>query len=90
MVHLAFGVAGVRLARTFERAHRYLLLGVVFYLVLFVHGRTVSQGSEANFVFINPADGILDLCLGVVMVLLGTTLSRRVLITPGRRLCGLN
>jgi hypothetical protein len=44
------------------------------------------QGSEANFVPVNPADGILHLCLGVVMVLLGTTLSRRVLITPGRRL----
>jgi hypothetical protein len=44
----------------------------------------VSQGSEANFVPVNPADGILDLCLAVAMVLLGMTLSRRVLITRGK------
>jgi hypothetical protein len=41
--------------------------------VLFVVGMIVSQGSEANFV-------------PVAMVLLGTTVSRRVLITPGMRL----
>jgi hypothetical protein len=67
-------------------AHRYLLLGGAFYLVLFVGGMIVSQGSKANFVPDNPADGVLDLCSGVAMVLLRTTLSRRVLITPGMRL----
>jgi hypothetical protein len=86
MAHLAFGVAGVRLARTMSGAHRYLLLGGAFYLVLLVLGMIVSQGSEANFVPVNPAGDILHLCLGVAMVLLGTTLSRRVLITPGIRL----
>jgi hypothetical protein len=86
MVHLAFGVAGARLARTTSGAHRYLLLGGALYLVLFVVGMIVSQGSEANFVPVNPADDILHLCLGVAMVLLGTTLGRRILITPGRRL----
>jgi hypothetical protein len=33
-----------------------------------------------------PWDDILRLCLGVAMVQLGTTLSFRVLITPGMRL----
>jgi Domain of unknown function (DUF4383) len=84
LMHLAFGVAGVWLARTMSGAHRYLLLGGAFYLVLFVYGMIVSQGSEANFVPVNPADDILHLCLGVAMVLLGATLSRRVLITSGR------
>jgi Domain of unknown function (DUF4383) len=60
--------------------------GGAFYLVVFVYGMIVSQGSEANFVPVNPADDILHLCLGVAMVLLGTTLSRRVQITPGRLL----
>ncbi len=84
LMHLAFGVAGVWLARTMSGAHRYLLLGGAFYLVLFVYGMIVSQGSEANFVPVNPADDILHLCLGIAMVLLGATLSRRVLITSGR------
>lgn len=84
VVHLVFGVAGVALARTMRGAHRYLLLGGAFYLMLFVYGLIVSQGSEANFVPVNPADDILHLLLGVAMVLLGVTLSRRVLVTPGR------
>jgi hypothetical protein len=67
-------------------ARRYLLLVVAFYLVLFVFGMIVSQGSEANFVPVNPADDILHLCLGLVMVQLGTTLSRRVQTAPRRRL----
>jgi Domain of unknown function (DUF4383) len=67
-------------------AHRYHLLGGAFYLGVFVYGMIASQGSEANFVPVTPADDILRLCLGVAMVLLGTTLSRRVLITPGMRL----
>ena len=40
--------------------------------MLFVYGMILSQGSEANYVSVNPTDGILDLCLGVAMVLLGT------------------
>jgi Domain of unknown function (DUF4383) len=54
LMHLAFGVAGVLLARTMSGAHRYLLLGGAFYLVLFVYGMIVSQGSEANFVPVTP------------------------------------
>ena len=40
--------------------------------MLFVYGMILSQGSEANYVSVNPTDGILDLCLDVAMVLLGT------------------
>jgi Domain of unknown function (DUF4383) len=55
-------------------------------LVVFVYGMVVSQRPEANFVPVNPAGNILYLWVGAAMVLLGTTLSRRVLITPGRQL----
>jgi hypothetical protein len=67
-------------------AHRYLLVKRSCYLLVFVYGMIVSQGSEANFVCVKPADDILHLCLGVAMVLLDTTLCRRILITQGRRL----
>jgi hypothetical protein len=48
------------------------LPSAAFHRVLFVYGMILSQGSEANYVSVNPTDGILDLCLGVAMVLLGT------------------
>jgi hypothetical protein len=57
-----------------------------FYLVLFMSSMIVSQGSEANFVPVSPADDTSICAWASAMVLLGTTLSRRVLITPGRRL----
>lgn len=43
-VHLAFGVAGVRLARTMSEAHR--LLGGCVLAVLFVYGMIVPQGQR--------------------------------------------
>jgi hypothetical protein len=54
--------------------------------VLLVCAVVVSQGSEPNFVPVNPADDILHPCMGLAMVLLGTTLSRRVQTAPRRRL----
>ena len=42
-VHLAFGVAGIAVARTFNSARSYLIGGGVVYLVLFIYGLVIEQ-----------------------------------------------
>jgi hypothetical protein len=78
IVHLLFGVAGIALARSAGGARRYLVVGGIIYLVLFVYGLLVGANSMANFVPVNLADDILHLVLGLGMVGLGVTLARRV------------
>lgn len=80
LVHLAFGVAGLALARTASAAYNYLLVGGVIYLVLWIYGLVVSQESAANFVPLNTADDWLHFGLGIAMVGLALLLGRR---TPG-------
>ena len=76
LVHLAFGVAGVVLARTFNGARSYLLGGGVVYLVLFIYGLVIGHDSSANFVPVNDADNWLHLGLAVAMIALGAALGR--------------
>jgi hypothetical protein len=76
LVHLAFGVAGVLMARTFVAARGYLIGGGVVYLVLWIYGLVIDHHSPANFVPVNNADNWLHLGLGIGMVLLGVVLSR--------------
>lgn len=76
LVHLAFGVAGIALARTFNSARSYLIGGGVVYLVLFVYGLVVDHDSSANFVPVNDADNWLHLVLSVAMIVLGVALGR--------------
>jgi hypothetical protein len=76
LVHLAFGIAGVALARTFNGARMYLIGGGIVYLVLFVYGLVIDHHSAANFVPVNGADNWLHLVLGVGMVALGAALGR--------------
>ena len=71
IVHLLFGVAGLALARTARGAVAYLIGGGVVYLVLWVYGLAVGEGSSANFVPVNSADNWLHLVLGIGMVALG-------------------
>jgi hypothetical protein len=78
LVHLAFGVAGLVLARSVPAARGYLVGGGVVYLVLWLYGIVVSEESAVNVVPLNPADDWLHLVLGVGMVALG-------LLVPGRR-----
>ena len=78
IVHLLFGVAGVALARTIGGARKYLVVGGIIYLVLFLYGLIVGQDSMANFVPVNTADDILHLVLGLGMIGLGLALTRRV------------
>ncbi|MCZ8377666.1 DUF4383 domain-containing protein [Mycobacterium sp. CPCC 205372] len=77
IVHLAFGVAGLLLARTFSGARGYLIGGGAVYLVLFVYGMLIDRHSAANFVPVNNADNWLHLALGIGMIGLGVLLSRR-------------
>src|SRR3954462_12481898 len=50
LVHLAFGVAGIALARTFNGARSFLIGGGIVYLVLFIYGLLIDHDSAANFV----------------------------------------
>jgi len=77
IVHLLFGVAGVVLAKTVSGARRYLVVGGIIYLALFLYGLLVGQNSSANFVPVNTADDILHLVLGLGMIGLGVALTRR-------------
>ena len=76
VVHLLFGVAGLAMARTWESARLYLIGGGAIYLVLFVYGLVVGEGSKANFVPLNSADNWLHLLLGAGMIALGLLLTR--------------
>jgi len=71
IVHLAFGVAGLALARTASGARAFLVGGGVVYLVLWLYGLVIDHGSAANFVPVNTADNWLHLGLGVGMIALG-------------------
>ncbi|HET6287748.1 MAG TPA: DUF4383 domain-containing protein [Amycolatopsis sp.] len=71
IVHLAFGVAGILLARTVSGAKAFLVGGGVIYLVLWLYGLLIDHGSAANFVPVNNADNWLHLGLAVGMLALG-------------------
>lgn len=77
LVHLAFGVAGVLMARTWNGARTYLIGGGVIYLLLFIYGLVIDHDSSANFVPVNNADNWLHLVLAIGMIGLGVALSRR-------------
>ena len=76
IVHLAFGVAGVAMARTFMAARLYLIVGGVIYAVLWIYGLVIDHDSGANFVPVNTADNWLHLGLAIGMLGLGAILGR--------------
>lgn len=78
LVHLAFGVAGLALARSWSGARGFLIGGGVIYLVLTVYGFLIDRHEDANFVPVNGADNWLHLVLGLGMVALGLVLGRKV------------
>lgn len=77
VVHLAFGVAGLALSRTFNGARWYLIVSGVIYLVLWLYGLVINVQQPANFVPVNMADNWLHLALAVGMLALGLLLGRR-------------
>lgn len=76
LVHLAFGVAGVLLARSASTARAFLIWGGVVYAVLWLYGLLVPHDSDANFVPVNGADNWLHFLLAAVMIGAGVLLSR--------------
>jgi hypothetical protein len=76
IVHLAFGVAGLFFARTFNGARGYLIGSGLIYLVLSIYGMLIDHESAANFVPIDAADNWLHLVLAVGMLGLGAVLGR--------------
>jgi hypothetical protein len=78
VVHLLFGVAGLALARTPAGSVTYLIGGGIIYLVLWIYGLVVDQGSQANFVPLNNADDWLHLVLGLGMIAAGLAVRRAV------------
>ena len=68
IVHIAFGVAGLLMARTWSLARSYLIGGGAIYLVLWLYGLVIDQASSANFVPVNTADNWLHLVLGLGMI----------------------
>jgi Domain of unknown function (DUF4383) len=77
IVHLAFGIAGLVMARSFGGARGFLIGAGVIYLVLTGYGLSIDHDSAANFVPVNAADNWLHLVLGVAMLALGIVLGRR-------------
>jgi hypothetical protein len=76
VVHLLFGLFGIAMARSWEGARKFLIVGGVIYLVLFVYGLLEHGDSGANFVPFNSADNVLNVALGVAMIALGWVLGR--------------
>lgn len=77
LVHIAFGIAGLALARSWDGARTYLLGGGVIYLVLWLYGLFVGANDDANFVPINTADDWLHFGLGIALLLIGILTARR-------------
>jgi hypothetical protein len=84
IVHLAYGIAGLTLARTSAGARSFLIVGGVVYLALWLYGLIVGQDGGANFVPLNTADNWLHFALGLGMITLGfvTTREHRVAERP--------
>jgi hypothetical protein len=74
-VHVALGVLGFVMARSYAAARAYFLGGGLVYLALWVHGMLIDHGSTANFLPVNSHANWLHFGLGVGMVLLGLTLA---------------
>lgn len=75
LAHLAFGVAGLVLARTFARARAYLIGGGLIFLGLWVYGLLIDLSGPRNLLPLNSSDNWLHFAIGVVMTVLGLTLA---------------
>lgn len=78
LIHLAFGVAGLALARTRRSARTYLVGGGIIYLAVWLYGLLIDKSSAANVVPVNSADDWLHFALGAGMVVMGLVLGSRV------------
>ncbi|SFP51231.1 protein of unknown function [Amycolatopsis arida] len=75
-LHLAYGAAGLLLARRAVGARGFLLGGGLLYLLLAGYGALVDPASTANVLPVNAAGNWLHLTFGLVMVALGVVFGR--------------
>lgn len=75
LLHVAFGVAGLLLARTYVLARAYLLVGGLIFLGLWIWGLLMDPHSPANVLPINNAGNWLHLGIGITMTVLALTLA---------------
>lgn len=71
IVHLAFGVAGILMARRIDLARLYLIGGGVIYFAVWIYGVAIDRDDPANFLPVNDADNWLHLVLAVAMIVIG-------------------
>jgi Domain of unknown function (DUF4383) len=84
LVHIAFGIAGLALARTWSGARTFLIGGGIIYLALWLYGLIIDKDSAANFVPLDRANDWLHFLLGLGMIVAGvlTTRERTVVERP--------
>jgi hypothetical protein len=76
LVHVAFGLAGLAMARALSTARTFLVAGGVIYLALWIFGLVIDKDEAINFVPLNTADDWLHFALGAGMVALGVLLPK--------------
>jgi hypothetical protein len=74
VVHLAFGIVGLVLIRSYASARAYLIGGGLAYLALWVGGMLIDH-IRANVGPVGGVDNWLHFGLGAAMVILGLTLA---------------
>jgi len=75
VVHILFGAVGLIAARQDVASETYLIAGGAIYLLLWLYGVVIQQGSDAKLAVDNE-DNWLHLVLGVGMIALGYALTR--------------
>lgn len=75
MFHLAMGVAGLSLARSYARSRAYLLVGGLVFLGLWIGGLLIRPDSADNVIGDNTPDIWLHFGLGLAMIILALTLA---------------
>ncbi len=77
LLHLAYGIAGMAMARSGRWSHLYFIGGGLLYLALWLYGLAIDENSPANFMPVDDADNWLHLGVGLGMVALGALLRSR-------------
>jgi hypothetical protein len=75
LIHIALGIAGLILARTYARARAYLLGGGLLFVGAWIWGLFLHPADPANVLPLNNSDNWLHLGVGVTMIVLALTLA---------------